>query len=289
MAALVVYEYIITLRQEITMIWQWKWTLVTWLFMANRYLLIGVTLWSASPSTSSKWVINCPSILAAKCNFSGTSCAPGQVMGELLLILQNGVFAALRVFALSDRNIPMTLLVLALNVVPVALYIFTFSHATNVLIVDPIFGTFCTAIINFSASVNFDILLVMNIAQVVVDNVPSLENYDFVTIVISTWPILISRFLLNLRQVGSPEIDSQEAFNSQFSVPGFRIPSLASIIGNMGEDLDYGGLAEEVEDEAENTSESIQAEEGAVPETIIEVHPSSMNPTPSAGQLIHIV
>ncbi|PSR74193.1 hypothetical protein PHLCEN_2v10041 [Hermanssonia centrifuga] len=83
-------------------------------------------------------------------------------------------------------------------------------------------------------------------------------------------PILISRFLLNLRQVGSPEIDSQEAFNSQFSVPGFRIPSLASIIGNMGEDLDYGGLAEEVEDEAENTSESIQAEEGAVPETIIE-------------------
>ncbi|PSR81170.1 hypothetical protein PHLCEN_2v6505 [Hermanssonia centrifuga] len=97
-------------------------------------------------------------------------------------------------------------------------------------------------------------------------------------------PILISRFLLNLRQVGSPEINSQEAFNSQFSVPGFRVPSLASIIGNMGEDLDHSGPAEEVDDEtvnipgsvqaedveAENTSgNGVQSEEVAVPETTI--------------------
>ncbi|PSS30880.1 hypothetical protein PHLCEN_2v2607, partial [Hermanssonia centrifuga] len=93
-------------------------------------------------------------------------------------------------------------------------------------------------------------------------------------------PILISRFLLNLRQVGSPEIDSQEAFNLQFSAPGFRVPTLASIVGNMGGDLDYDGPAEEVEDEVENTSGSIQAEEGAVPGAIIETHPSSMNLTP---------
>ncbi|PSS32235.1 hypothetical protein PHLCEN_2v2004 [Hermanssonia centrifuga] len=102
-------------------------------------------------------------------------------------------------------------------------------------------------------------------------------------------PILISRFLLNLRQVGSPEIDSQEAFDSRFSVPRFRVPSLASIIGNMGEDLDHGGSAEEVEDEAENTvtSGSIQVEEGAVPEAIID-DPSSMNSIPSTSRLIHI-
>ncbi|THG95011.1 hypothetical protein EW026_g6569 [Hermanssonia centrifuga] len=132
-------------------------------------------------------------------------------------------------------------------------------------------------------------LLVMNIAQVVVRTVPSFQSFDFVTIVIATLqPILISRFLLNLRQVGSPEIDSQEAYNSQFSVPGFRIPSLSSIVGNMGEDLDHGGPVEEVEAEAENYSGSIQAEEGAAPEEIIEAHPSSMDPTPSTSQLIHI-
>ncbi len=57
----------------------------------------------------------------------------------------------------------------------------------------------------------------------------------------------------------------------------------------MGEDLDHSGPAEEVEDEVENYSGSIQAEEGAAPEEIIEGHPSSMDPIPSTSQLIHIV
>ncbi|THG99236.1 hypothetical protein EW026_g3061 [Hermanssonia centrifuga] len=137
-------------------------------------------------------------------------------------------------------------------------------------------------------TIYFAILFVMNIAQVVLET-PSFASFDFVLTVIETLqPILISRFLLNLRQVGSPEIDSQEAFNSQFSVPGFRVPSLASIVGNMGNDLEHGGLAEEVDDEVENTSGSIQAEEGAVPEAIIETHFSSMNPTPSTSRLADI-
>ncbi|THG94701.1 hypothetical protein EW026_g6817 [Hermanssonia centrifuga] len=110
-------------------------------------------------------------------------------------------------------------------------------------------------------TIYFAILLVMNIAQVVLDT-PSFENFSFVTIVIQTLqPILISRFLLNLRQVGSPEIESQEDFNSRFSVPGFRVPTLASIVGNMGEDLDHGGPTEELDDEMENISGSVQAED----------------------------
>ncbi len=56
----------------------------------------------------------------------------------------------------------------------------------------------------------------------------------------------------------------------------------------MGEDLDHSGPAEEVEDEVENTSGSIQAEEEAAPEEIIEAHSSSMNPTPSTSRLVHI-
>ncbi len=58
------------------------------------------------------------------------------------------------------------------------------------------------------------------------------------------------------------------------------MPTLASIVGNMGEDLDHGGPTEELDDEmenisgsvqaedveAENTSGSVQAEEVAVPE-----------------------
>lgn len=51
-------------------------------------------------------------------------------------------------------------------------------------------------------------------------------------------PILISRFLLNLRQLGESEPVS--VYNSRFSIPGFRVQTLRSIIGNMGEDLDHG-------------------------------------------------
>ncbi|PSS37388.1 hypothetical protein PHLCEN_2v752 [Hermanssonia centrifuga] len=51
--ALFAYEYIITLEQERTMIWRRKWSLATWLFMINRYLLVGYIIWTATPSTSS--------------------------------------------------------------------------------------------------------------------------------------------------------------------------------------------------------------------------------------------
>ncbi|THG95373.1 hypothetical protein EW026_g6270 [Hermanssonia centrifuga] len=330
MTALVAYEYIITLEQEMAMVWHRKWTLATWLFIANRYALIGFIIWSTAPTTSSRRVTNCSpqSWLLNSC-VVGYSCAPVQVMGDILGTLQNVVFAvfsALRVFALSDRYIPMTLLVLALNLGPVVLDI-----ETTVFAADPLFGTFCEDILDFSARINFDlgdalvlavtwaktarslaegarigmrtplstmllrdgtiyfaVLLMMNIAQVAVET-PSFQKFSFVTQVIQTLqPMLISRFLLNLHQVGSPEINSQEAFNSQFSVPAFRVPSLASIVGNMGEDLDHGGLAEEVEDEVDNNSGSVQAEEGAAPEPIIEARPSSMNPTPSTSRLIHI-
>ncbi|THH01053.1 hypothetical protein EW026_g1585 [Hermanssonia centrifuga] len=52
-------------------------------------------------------------------------------------------------------------------------------------------------------------------------------------------PILISRFLLNLRQVRELENATQGAWNSTFTIPGFRVPTLDSFVGNMGEELDF--------------------------------------------------
>ncbi|THG97990.1 hypothetical protein EW026_g4108 [Hermanssonia centrifuga] len=40
MGALAAYEYAITIRQEVTMVWLRKWTISTWLFLVNRYLMI---------------------------------------------------------------------------------------------------------------------------------------------------------------------------------------------------------------------------------------------------------
>ncbi|PSR76364.1 hypothetical protein PHLCEN_2v8504 [Hermanssonia centrifuga] len=67
---------------------------------------------------------------------------------------------------------------------------------------------------------------------------------------LSFQPILISRFLLNLRQVGASQ-DPQNTTVSRFSIPALRVPTLASsALGNMGEDLDHGytgDVDEEVE------------------------------------------
>ncbi|PSS31941.1 hypothetical protein PHLCEN_2v2301 [Hermanssonia centrifuga] len=92
----------------------------------------------------------------------------------------------------------------------------------------------------------------MNIAQVLVDTVPSLQISSPVTIIFLVLnPILISRFLLNLRQLDEPKNERQSRFNSQYSIPGFRVPTSTSIVGNMGAELDHGP-AEEADNDSED-------------------------------------
>lgn len=67
-------------------------------------------------------------------------------------------------------------------------------------------------------------------------------------------PILISRFLLNLRHADSPE-DSTSRL-ARFPTPlNFRAPTLQSIVGNMGEPLDHGYQEDTYEDEGEGEGE----------------------------------
>ncbi len=50
--ALIAYEYIITVNQEVTMIWKRKWTIVTWIFFANRYLMVLNAVSDSLPASS---------------------------------------------------------------------------------------------------------------------------------------------------------------------------------------------------------------------------------------------
>lgn len=50
--ALAAYEYILTLRDEQMLIWHRKWTASTWLFLANRYLMMFQVIQSLTPYTS---------------------------------------------------------------------------------------------------------------------------------------------------------------------------------------------------------------------------------------------
>ena len=52
--------------------------------------------------------------------------------------------------------------------------------------------------------------------------------------------ILISRFLVDLRQtVPQEETRLGESYTSRFSIPNFHVPTIASVIGNLGGPLDH--------------------------------------------------
>ena len=52
--------------------------------------------------------------------------------------------------------------------------------------------------------------------------------------------MLICRFLLNLRQADNPQSTTAMSRLSAFSASGFRVPQSHSILGNLGEPLEWG-------------------------------------------------
>lgn len=75
-------------------------------------------------------------------------------------------------------------------------------------------------------------------------------------------PILLSRFLINLRQADSPEDSIQASHLSRFSAPNFRVPTLQSIMGNMGESLEYGAEEDEAEEDVAEVCDHLPAASG---------------------------
>ncbi|THG98181.1 hypothetical protein EW026_g3951 [Hermanssonia centrifuga] len=198
MTALAAYEYILTVNQEVAMIWRRKWSLVTWLFVTNRYIMIAVIIWGVSPDTA-------------------------QVDVDIRVTLGTRLSV-----------IVADIIVLALTLQK------TFGHRIDAIRAGV--QTPLSALLLRDGTVYFATLLSLNIVQVLIRTV---DSSDPVSQLIETLtPILISRFLLNLRQLGEPENETQSRFNSRVSIPGFRVPTLESVVGNMGADLDHGPTKE---------------------------------------------
>ncbi len=52
--------------------------------------------------------------------------------------------------------------------------------------------------------------------------------------------VLLSRFIINLRQIDSPGTDtSANQHQSRFSVLNLRMPTMDDVVGNLGEPLDF--------------------------------------------------
>lgn len=114
MMALILWEHAVTLREEIHFMWRWKLSPVTVLFNINRY---GVLLYGALSIAAG--FVHSPK----SCEFA-TRATETMV---LLLMLIFGICSALRAYVLWNRNLPLFMVVFALNLVPVAANLYLYS------------------------------------------------------------------------------------------------------------------------------------------------------------------
>jgi hypothetical protein len=154
LSALVFYEYIITLQDEIDMIWRKRWNAATILFMVNRYLML---LYNAVG-------LVIPTTLR--------SCTAVQILLDILTVLLFvvfAVFATLRIYAIWNRNIPISLLILALYLVPVVSNTYAFATDTIGFFVDPDAGPQCFETSKLSNGVNSRLALSTRLCLMVAD------------------------------------------------------------------------------------------------------------------------
>lgn len=77
--------------------------------------------------------------------------------------------------------------------------------------------------------------------------------YNLILKTASLSQILLSRFIINLRRVNSPEaITATTRHPSQLSTPNFRMPTMDDVVDNLGEPLDFVEYRLDDEDDGQN-------------------------------------
>ncbi|THG95135.1 hypothetical protein EW026_g6456 [Hermanssonia centrifuga] len=154
LAALVAYEFLITINQEISMAWQRKPTGATWLFMINRYLMLVTGVlevrlpWMSSHHQHGAVVD------------TSNSCAGVFVVSALMFsqFIVFAMFSALRIYAVWDRSLPLFVVVFALNLVPLATNLYTAIITSYENVNYPLLGTICGGSTNLSWGVFFGLV-----------------------------------------------------------------------------------------------------------------------------------
>ncbi|EKM49497.1 uncharacterized protein PHACADRAFT_265011 [Phanerochaete carnosa HHB-10118-sp] len=274
MGALSLYEFIINFDMEVITAWQRKKTVTSVLLISIRWIMLANGVLLFAPATSYR------------------GCVAAAVLVDALSIIgfaQNALFAALRVYALADRNSALSALVLVLSMMPAGTNLYTMAHyvyyhdsgscALNVVGIPDslhtklVLLTRCSLVaadaialavtwrktfqqwrsarrvnihlpvttcllrdgkVLFAAAL---ILLAINIANVT-SILPSV-TLPFTGLVEFLPPILVSRFLLNLRSSTESGItDPSIPRLSELSVH-FATSNVSNVIGNIGAPLDY--------------------------------------------------
>ncbi|KAJ3557931.1 hypothetical protein NM688_g1207 [Phlebia brevispora] len=272
--ALASYEHMITFRHECEFLWRRRWTAGTWLFIANRYTLLASIIAQVVPFSSQ---ISCmfaalilpPAVFSALRVFALTR---NYVAGCMVLfsfvpvgidlyqarrdvyhydydpILGSQCFSrsTLSNFTAFSCKSSTSCMIAPDLVAVVTTWVKTYHHVRQAASVG-IKVSFGAKLIQYG-TLYFAVLLAVTILPLVITLTPSIAQFTGpMNIFIDILPnILISRFLINLRQVESPASQTISRFD-EFSAPGFRVPALPEVIGNLGEPL--GGSDETYYDE----------------------------------------
>ncbi|KAJ3547094.1 hypothetical protein NM688_g5437 [Phlebia brevispora] len=268
------YEYLLTLKYEFGFVYQRKWSMATWLFVVNRYLVLATIIQQAY-RTDLPLLQLCYNV-PYQSVFTILSALPALIFG---------IFAALRVFALTERNYYISAVVFLMSLVPLATNTYNLTKKSCKLIsgefgllvaADDLLIAFTTLyrlaniivvaatwskiyrhsreaaalsmrvgygmILLRDGSIYFLTLLLLAIVELPLETVPSFQAANpVIAITQPLQPILISRFLINLRQVDNSATDVVNTRDlSRFSIPNFRTPTMQDIIGPMGEPLYHG-------------------------------------------------
>ncbi|KAI0794518.1 hypothetical protein C8Q74DRAFT_1365958 [Fomes fomentarius] len=139
--AFVIYDYAITLGQEIEMFWKRKFTGATALFLLNRYLLVLDYIFNIATIERSSEARSYSELMSLdRC----VALVKTENVTYNLQYLPWAVFGALRAYALTRQNLPLSLFIGVLTLVPFGLNMSQFGSGLTGTI-DPIFG--CTEIL----------------------------------------------------------------------------------------------------------------------------------------------
>ncbi|KAJ3551549.1 hypothetical protein NM688_g4635 [Phlebia brevispora] len=235
----VCYEFVITLEYEFEFLWQRQWTAATWLFIANRYLLLAATIPQATPFSAQMFQFCIHDVL--ECAVQSSYRHPNwyiflySAFGNSLRIASRTVFSALRVFAMLDPNLASSLTTIAADIaVIVTTWIKTYRQVKHAASVG-MNAKFSRTLLEYG-TLYFLVICAVNVANLLVFLIPS-QSANPTGLFIATVPsIVLSRFLINLRQIDRPRINDA-TYNPELSVSNFHALTLSSILGNLGESL----------------------------------------------------
>ncbi|KAJ3545263.1 hypothetical protein NM688_g5644 [Phlebia brevispora] len=276
-AAFTCYELLITFRYEYEFLWRRKWTASTWLFIINRYAILTSVIVQISPVSAQMPSIFCGFLREfphkSSDNHNGRVlgieglCIAGPRLYDCWISIlvrygPDGRYMVVRSEQASNTikelmcwavNLASLLTTIAADVIAVGTILFKSYHHVRQAASVGVNASIGTTLLQYGI-LYFIVICVVNVADLLVSVVPAFRSTNVIDVFIDVLPsIVISRFLINLRQANSAAPSDMTRF-SHFSAPNFHVPTLPEIIGNLGEPLANSDEAlddEELEEKSE--------------------------------------